>query len=362
MFLKRIIALAICFVLYTTPSIASHTPNTRMIAKVMPSIVEVIAENLTSAKSDGGFKFRQKGDRDIINEQPTRSGSGFVISKEGHVITNAHVVGNVTNNRGVVHLKFKNGKLYDADVVGYDVESDIAVLKIKNPFKLEFPFLVWGETPEIGSKSFAIGSPMGLSFSTTFGNISALDRMVPNTPSYVPFIQTDTSINPGNSGGPLFNDHGQVVGINTMVMTNKGGGGSIGLGFAIDGDYAQTIIARLKLGEVIKRPFVGILFREINKKDIIEFEKKYGTLKTAFRYPKAGSGAYIQEIVPDGPAAGILQINDVLLELDGKSINPATLAKIITRKAPKDNVVLKVLRDGKIIIVNIILGYRSDTK
>jgi len=363
MFYRKIIVIAVSILLYSTISSASHTPSTRVIEKVMPAVVEVISENNSANPASGGFKFRQKrGPDKFEGNESTRSGSGFVISKEGYVITNAHVISNITNNRGIVHLRFKDNKQYDAAVIGYDTESDIAVLKINNPLNLQFPFVVWGKTPEIGSQSIAIGSPMGLSFTTTFGYISALNRHVPNTPSYVPFIQTDTSINPGNSGGPLFDDHGDVVGINTMVMTNKGGGGSIGLGFAIDGDYAQYIIKRLKTGEKIKRPFIGVLFREINKKDIIKFKEKYGSLKTAFRYPEFGTGIFIEKIVPNGPAFGILKMGDVLLELDGSSIHPASFARVIVKKSPEDNIVLKVLRAGKTMIVNVILGYRESTK
>ncbi len=362
---KRIIAYVIAIsLLCSSLGYASHTPNTRVIEKVMPAVVEIVSENNSAdPTSGGGFKFRQKrGPNKPEGNEPIRSGSGFVISKEGHVITNAHVVANITNNRGIVHLRFKDNEQYDAVVIGYDTESDIAVLKINNPLNIQFPFVVWGETPEVGSQSIAMGSPMGLSFTTTFGYISAINRHVPNMPSYVPFIQTDTSINPGNSGGPLFDDHGNVVGINTMVMTNKDGGGSIGLGFAIDGDYAQYIIKRLKTGEKIERPFIGVLFREINKKDIIKFKEEYGSLKTAFRYPESGTGIFIEEVVPDGPASGILKMGDVLLELDGTTIHPASFAGAIVKKSPEDNIVLKILRAEKIMIVDVILGYRESTK
>ena len=360
MFYRKIIVLTVSLLLYSTISSANHTPTTKVIEKVMPAVVEIIAENNSAVPASGGFKFRQKGGPNKFEgSERTRSGSGFVISEKGLVITNAHVIANITNKRGIVHLRFKNGKQYNADVIGYDTESDIAVLKINNPKNIQFPFVVWGETPEIGSQSIAIGSPMGLSFTTTFGYISALDRMVPNTPNYVPFIQTDTSINPGNSGGPLFDDHGNVVGINTMVMSNNKGGGSIGLGFAIDGDYAQYIIKRLKAGEKIERPYIGVLFRQINKKDIVNFEKKYGSLTTAFRYPESGTGIFIEEIIQKGPSDGILKAGDILLELDGVEIHPESFAKIVVRKLPKDNVVLKVLRAGKTMIANVTLGYRT---
>ena len=360
---KRIIALTFAiFLLCSTQGQASHTYNTRIIEKIMPAVVEVLSERFDShlnkpvELNKKGFKFRKKNpasrDRD---KEPTRSGSGFLISPKGYVITNAHVITNIANKQGVAHLTFKNGEIYDAVVVNHDVDSDIALLKIKDAENIEFPFVVWGVTPEIGDKAIAIGSPMNLSFTATFGHISALDRPVPNVPSYVPFIQTDASVNPGNSGGPLFNEHGKVIGINTMVMTDKGSKGSIGLGFAIDGDYAQDIIWRLKKGEEIERPFVGILYRALTKKDM-------DLLKMSFREYLIGHGAYIEDIVPTGPANNILRAGDIILKVDGKEIFAKSLSAVIVKRKINADVIFTILRDGQLLDLTVKLGNRKHDK
>lgn len=353
---KRIIAYTIAiFLLCSTNIYASHTSTTRVIEKIMPAIVEVLSERYDAhlnqpekPQGAGGFKFRKKTPSRVL--EPTRSGSGFLISAKGYVVTNAHVVTNIANDEGIIHLTFKNGEMYDAKIVNFDVESDIALLKIIDAEDVKFPFVVWGVTPEVGDKAIAIGSPMNLSFTATFGHVSALVRAVPNVPSYVPFIQTDASVNPGNSGGPLFNEHGKVIGINTMVMTDKGSRGSIGLGFAIDGNYAQDILARLKVGETIERPFVGILYRALTKKDM-DFDKK-----------TIGAGAYIQEIVRGGPAYNILKKGDIILRVDGDDVFSKSFASVIVRKKPNTNVVFNVLRNGQMLELTVRLGDRKDDK
>ena len=259
---KKIIAYTLTlFLLFTTQiTFANHTHITKVIEKIMPAVVEVISEqheNPVIVKK--GFKMRKKGKQ---QDDPFKSGSGFIISTDGYVITNAHVVSNAFNDGGIIHIIFKNGEKYEVDLVNYDEASDIALLKVKEN-QIQFPFLVWGPTPEVGEKTIAIGSPLNLSFSATFGNVSALDRFIPNAPAFVSYIQTDAAVNPGNSGGPLFNENGEVIGINSVIMTSGPDKGSIGLGFAIDGTYAQKIITRLKTGEKIIRPFVGVTYRPV---------------------------------------------------------------------------------------------------
>ena len=241
---------------------------------------------------------------------------------------------------GIV-LGFKNGEKYEVDLVNYDKDSDIALLKIKEN-QIQFPFLVWGSTPEVGEKTIAIGSPMSLSFSATFGNVSAVERLVPNAPAFVTFIQTDAAVNPGNSGGPLFNEKGEVIGINTIIMTGGQSQGSIGLGFAIDGTYAQKIITRLKTGEKIVRPFVGITYRPIEKKDT--------------KHYKAGIGAYIEEVIPEGPADNILKPGDIILEIGGEEIKYKMLATEISTKKPYTNIIFTVIRNDKKILLIVKLG------
>ena len=340
---KKIIAYTLTlFLLFTTQiTFANHTHTTKVIEKIMPGVVEVISEQHKDPVKKG-FEMRKKGQRQQTN--PFLSGSGFVTSADGYVITNAHVVNNAFNGNAIIHIIFKNSEKYEVDLVNYDEDSDIALLKIKEN-QIQFPFLVWGSTPEVGEKTIAIGSPMNLSFSATFGNVSALDRFIPNAPAFVSFIQTDAAVNPGNSGGPLFNEDGEVIGINSVIMTSGPNKGSIGLGFAIDGTYAQKIITQLKTGEKIIRPFVGVTYRPVEKKDT--------------KHYKAGIGAYIEGVILKGPADNILQVGDIILEIGGKEIKYKMLATEISTKIPHTNIIFTVIRNDKKILLIVKLGKLS---
>ena len=347
MYKKVIIIIVTSFLLLTTPTYANHTNITAVIEKIMPAVVEIFSERhpvmvddmQKSKEQQGGFQFRdKKPDR---SKEPMHHGSGFVISADGYVITNAHVIDNVFDGNGIVYVTFNNYEEYETELVNYDIESDIALLKIKDNNK-KFPFVVWGKTPEVGDEAIAIGSPMNLSFTATFGNVSAIDRLVTRAPVFVPFIQTDTSINPGNSGGPLFNSAGKLIGINTMIISSGEGVGSVGLGFAIDGNYAQRIIERLKTGEKITRPFIGILYRPVKKDDTI--------------YYIAGQGAYIDKIVERGPAHNLLQPNDIILKVDGKAFKTKLFAVELVKRKPNTKIVFTIVRDEFIIDVELILG------
>ncbi len=347
MYQKVVIMIFTSFLLLTTPTYANHTNTTAVIEKIMPAVVEIFSERnpvmaddmQKSKEQQGGFQFRNK--KQDRSQEPMRHGSGFVISADGYVITNAHVIDNVFDGNGIVYVIFENYEQYETELVNYDIESDIALLKIKDNNQ-KFPFVVWGKTPEVGDKAIAIGSPMNLSFTATFGNISAINRLVTKAPVFVPFIQTDTSINPGNSGGPLFNSAGKLIGINTMIISGGQDVGSVGLGFAIDGNYAQRIIERLKTGEKITRPFIGILYRPVKKDDTI--------------YYTAGQGAYIDKIVDRGPAHNLLKPNDIILKVDGKAFKTKLFAVELVKKKPNTKIVFTVVRDEFIIEVEVILG------
>jgi len=334
---------------------ADHTYKTSIVEKIIPAVVEVHAErNMDSNQQParkGGFKFRgQQNQRNMPmprggernpKSEPEHLGSGFVISEDGLVITNAHVISNCFDNCKRITLLFNDDRMEEATLINYDEDSDIALLQIISSKK--FPFLTWGEKPELGEDTIAIGSPMSQSFTVTFGNVSALDRFVPTAASFVPFIQTDTSINPGNSGGPLFNHEGKLIGINTMIITGSGNKGSIGLGFAIDGTYAQAVIEQLKTGKKIVRPYLGIMYRPVKKEDMMD----------DFNH---GYGAYIQEVVKDSPAFGILKKDDIILTLNGKNVKWRLIATIVKMKRVGEVIQLKILRNGMIVPIEIELG------
>ena len=330
---------------------ADHTYKTSIVKKVLPAVVEIHAERGKMSagmqpQNRGGFKFRQPQGQPQGRPSPKQDsqhvGSGFVISSDGYVLTNAHVVNNIFDG-GKIIVIFQSDKSYEADLVNYDEESDIALLKINNAEHGKvFEYLEWGKTPEMGQDVIAIGSPMGQSFTVTFGNVSSLNRFVPKSAPFVPYIQTDASINPGNSGGPLLNSAGYVIGINTMIITGGGGAGSVGIGFAIDGDYVQKTVSQLKAlqkGQRIHRPYMGIVFRPVKKED-------YGKLDHMFKY---GYGAYVQEIVPDSPAEGILKVGDIITKIDMKIFKWKLLATKVKSKKVGDKAYFIILRDGMLI-------------
>jgi serine protease Do len=363
----KILCLSIILLTLGTADIgyADHTYKTSVVEKVLQSVVEVISEkdttnldNLTGGDREnnkGGFRFRERPNQNQQQrpplqkgknpkDEPTHVGSGFVVSSDGYVITNAHVVNNCITNCKKITLIFHNEEVHEAELINYDEDSDIALLGIINKHNKVFPFLTWGDKPELGDDVIAIGSPMNQSFSVTTGIVSSLDRFIPKTPSFVPFIQTDAAVNPGNSGGPLFDSHGDVIGINSMIITDSGRG-SIGLGFAVDGTYAQTVIKKLYSGEQIIRPFLGIVYRPVESKDM-----------ESFQY---GKGAYIQEIVKDSPAFGILEKDDIILKLNGKDVKWRMFASVIKMKNIGDVIQLEILRNSMLVPIEMTLQPKS---
>jgi serine protease Do len=356
---KNILCFFILFLLLGISSAqADHTYKTSIVKRVLSAVVEIHTERGNSGadqmrpQDSGGFQFRNKPQRDSRNrpqerpnpkQDPTHLGSGFVISSDGYILTNAHVVNNIFDG-GKIKIIFNDDKAYEASLVNYDEDSDIALLKINNAeFDKVFEYVKWGETPELGDDVIAIGSPMGQSFTVTFGNVSSLNRFIPNSQPFVPYIQTDAAINPGNSGGPLFNSSGEVVGINTMILTGGSGSkGNVGIGFAIDGDYVQSTVEQLMTGEKITRPYMGIVFRPVTIEDMENFEYGYG--------------AYIEEIVPDSPANGILKVGDIILSIDGEKVKWRLLATKVKSKKIGDIAQFIILRDRMEIPLTFVMS------
>jgi len=349
--------LTLCLVLVYSISHADHTHETQIVKKILPSVVEVIALK-TEETTPGQMPMfpppipglPQAPQQRQPKQEPTHMGSGFVISSDGYVVTNAHVINNIIDG-GKAVIKFKNDEEYEANLVNYDEESDIALLKINNAeVGKVFPAASWGITPELGEQAIAIGSPMNQSFTVTFGHVSYLNRFVPSSPSFVPFIQTDAAINPGNSGGPLFNINGELIGINTMIIsltTSRGQAGSVGIGFAIDGNYAQTVIELLKTGQKIQRPFLGVSYRPV-KKEELDFT----------RYNK--KSAFIMDVVPDSPAFGIFKSGDIVLQLNAEDVDWRMLASQIKSSIIGSTAHFKVLRDKLLIQLEVILRPKSE--
>ena len=291
----------------------------------------------------------------------TATGSGFVIDGEGHVLTNNHVV------EGASKVTVKLGdseETYDAEVVGADPGTDIALLKVNAPESQIHPLTLGrsGEL-EVGDPVVAIGNPFGLDRTVTSGIVSALQRQIqaPNGFSISHVIQTDAAINPGNSGGPLIDASGEVIGINAQIATGGGGNGNVGIGFAIPIDTVRAEIEQLKTKGEVEHAFIGISGGTITS-----------DLAKALNLP-VSEGVIVQTVVKDGPAddAGVeaggtsATINgeevrlggDIITEVDGKALKSMDeLVEIIQGHEPGDEVELKILRDGDEKTADVTLG------
>lgn len=330
-----------------------QTPNT-VIEKVMPSVVTVAVE-LKQSTNNSPTRFVRPGES--IKPQPNQfsAGSGFVFQEDGFVVTNWHVIRNAIDKPSIIRIGFSNYSQYEATIYNYDSISDIAILKIINEDNEKFPTIQWGDKPKLGGHAIIIGSPIGLDFSVSFGIISAVDRTILNAaPPFVPYVQTDAAMNRGNSGGPLFDAEGKVIGINTLILSpsasNQEPGGSIGLGFAIDGQYAQDILIRLADGTKIRWSYMGIHYRLLDRT-----ETKSNNLEF-------GENVIVMKVTDDGAAKDKLIKGDIIRELDGEIVKHTTFASVIARKLPGTTINLDVLRAGKIINVDITLLERPEKR
>lgn len=269
-------------------------------------------------------------------------GSGFLVSADGYIVTNNHVVADAETIR--VTMDYQNGKTRDfkATLIGADEETDLALLKVDGQ---NLPYLVFGNSDalRVGEWLLAIGNPFGLDHTVTAGILSAKGRNIRSGP-FDNFLQTDASINPGNSGGPLLNMDGQVVGINTAIIAS-----GQGIGFAIPSNMAAKIIDQIKDGKKISRGWIGVTIQDVDE----NAAKALGL--------KEQSGALIGSVLENEPAqkAG-LKDGDVILAVDGENVeDSAALLRAIAGKTPGSNAVLKVWRDGKTMDVTVTLGERK---
>ena len=301
--------------------------------------------------------FRDFYDR-FFNERPNQKpkrgmGSGFVIDKEGHILTNYHVVEGADK---IVVMLESNGKEkeYNATLIGSDSKTDIALIKInrKPGDNTEFPYLELGssENLEVGEWVVAIGNPFGLSHTVTVGVVSALGRSIGAGP-YDEFIQTDASINPGNSGGPLINIDGQVIGINTAIISGNAGG-NVGIGFAIPINIAKGILEDLKENGSVTRGWLGVMIQKITP----ELEKSFSLNQS--------EGALVGDVIPDGPAAkGGIKRGDVIINFNNQPvIDMEDLPKIVAATNPGSAVDVEVIRDGSRKILHVTIEVLKDSQ
>jgi serine protease Do len=276
-------------------------------------------------------------------EQESQSlGSGFIISADGYIMTNAHVV----DSADKITVRLTDKREFRAKVIGADKRTDVALLKIDAG---GLPKITIGDPNKlkVGEWVIAIGSPFGFDSSVTAGIVSAKGRSLPQD-NFVPFIQTDVAINPGNSGGPLFNMNGEVVGINSQIYTRSGG--SMGLSFAIPIDVATQVTDQLRATGKVTRGRIGVTIQELTR----ELAESFGLSKPA--------GALVSSVEKNGPAdkAGI-EVSDVILKFDGKPVSSSNdLPRLVAATKPGSKAVIELWRKGESRQVSVVVAEMPD--
>ncbi|MBH44378.1 MAG: serine peptidase [Gammaproteobacteria bacterium] len=276
-------------------------------------------------------------DRNFGNQnRPTPSfGSGFIISKDGFIMTNYHVI----KDSDTITATLSDRTILDAKLIGFDERSDLALLKVT---ETNLPTVSMGKSKnlKVGEWVLAIGSPFGFDHTVTAGIVSGKQRNLPNE-NYVPYIQTDVAINPGNSGGPLFNLNGEVVGVNAQIYSRTGG--FMGVSFAIPSETVSSVYNQLKQTGKVRRGWLGIFIQEVDK----NLAKSFGMNKP--------TGAVVAKVLEDSPAekAG-LSSGDVILQFDGNNINKSKdLPLVVGNTEIGKSVSIELLRNGKKIVKKI---------
>lgn len=321
-----------------------------------PAVVNVSTTKLIKRNSGPGVPFVIPGDEQMQEffrrffppnvpggpgqDMPARgAGSGFIVSSDGYILTNAHVVSGADE----VTVKLIDKRRFTAKVIGADTRTDVAVLKITSPSKLPIVRLGNPAQLRVGEAVAAIGSPFGFENSVTAGIVSAKGRTLPSE-SYVPYIQTDVPINPGNSGGPLFNMRGEVVGINSQIYSRSGG--YQGVSFAIPIDVAMEVVNQLKTGNKISRGWLGVIIQEVSS----DLADSFGLDR-----PR---GALVSQVTPGSPAekSGLLA-SDVILSFAGKPVEDSSdLPRMVGMTKPGVKVPVQVWRRGAMKEVSVVLG------
>ena len=277
------------------------------------------------------------------------TGTGFIIDKEGYIFTNNHVV----ENADVIKITLDNEKEYEAELIGSDSKTDIALLKImrKPGDSVSFPYLELGDSEkvEVGEWVVAIGNPFGLDHTVTTGVVSAKARNIGSGP-YDEYIQTDASINPGNSGGPLLDMEGKVIGINTAIYSRTGG--NVGIGFTIPINMASEILDELKKDGKVTRGWLGVMVQKVTTE-----------LAETFKLSDA-HGALVNDIIPSGPAdRSGLKRGDIIVKFNGKEIlSVENLPKQVAAVEPGKSVKVEVIRDGNKKSLDVTLDKMQEEK
>ncbi len=303
-----------------------------VVKSVLPAVVNISSNRVvrTSAlQQDNPFGDLFPGFR--MPDRPLRQhgeGSGVIVSPDGYIVTNNHVVDSATE----LTVSMSDKREMQARVIGKDAKTDIALLKVDAK---GLPYARLGNSAgvEVGDIALAIGNPFGLGQTVTMGIVSATGRGGLGIEDYEDFIQTASSINPGNSGGALVNTKGEVIGINTAILS--GSGGNQGVGFAVPVDMVRQVMTQLKEKGIVTRARLGVYFQELTPQLAAELGVK------------ASKGAVVSQIVPDGPASKTgLKNDDVIVAMNGKEVDGRSLRLAVGSMAPGTTIDLKVLRGG----------------
>ncbi|USD41609.1 DegQ family serine endoprotease [Vibrio sp. SCSIO 43135] len=323
-----------------------------MLEKVTPAVVSIAVEGTQVSRQQLPEQFRYFFGPDFpseqVQERPFRGlGSGVIIdAKKGHIVTNYHVI----NGAEKIRVKLHDGREYDAELIGGDQLSDIALLKLETAKNLTQISVADSDKLRVGDFTVAIGNPFGLGQTVTSGIVSALGRSGLNLENFENFIQTDAAINSGNSGGALVNLNGELIGINTAILGPNGG--NVGIGFAIPSNMMKNLTEQIKEFGEVKRGMLGVQGGEITSE-----------LAEALGY-ESSKGAFVSQVVPDSAAdeAG-LEAGDIIVSINGKKINTfgELRAKVATLGAGKE-ITLGVIRDGKSKTFDVTLGEQLTNK
>ncbi|UIJ45318.1 Do family serine endopeptidase [Sphingomonas cannabina] len=338
----------------TAPKAGAPMSFADMVAKLQPAVVNISTQQRVTVNQTNPFAgtpfgdlfgFGQQGGGRPVTRDATSLGSGFIISPDGYIVTNSHVISPGSRNAVVdsITVTLTDRREFKARLIGRDQASDLALLKIEGT---NLPFVKWGDSTaaRVGDWVVAIGQPFGLGSTVTAGIISAVHRV--GSGPLDRFIQTDASINQGNSGGPMFDLNGNVIGINSQILSPTGG--NVGIGFAIPAEEARPVIDTLLKGKTVQRGYLGVGIQPVTD-----------DIAAALGLPK-NRGEIVSRIEPGEPGdkAGLKQ-GDVVVAVGGKEVTPdQTLSYLIASQTPGTRVPLSVMRDGKPVTVNVTVGTR----
>jgi serine protease Do len=338
-----------------------------LVARLSPAVVNISTKQRIPVKAQQADPFEQffrqfdptqpnadprgRGQNDNQQQGRTREagslGSGFIISPDGYVVTNNHLIQGASGTGTVdtVTVTMTTGQEYNARIVGRDETSDLAVLKIEGR---NLPFVQWGDSTKarVGDWVLAIGNPYGLGGSVTAGIISALHRGITGSGPYDRYIQTDAAINMGNSGGPMFDLNGNVIGINSALISPNGA--SVGIGLSIPAEAAKPVVDALMRGQRPQRGYLGVGLQAVDE-----------DLAPALGVPK-DRGELVRSVVPNGPAARAgLQQGDVIVRVNGEQVTPEqTVSYLIANSKVGSRIPLDIIRNGRSMTVNVTLADR----